>query len=222
MHNHLLFLKSQNYLHLARFPWGNWRFNSLNSRTSASLALCMAPFLLNDRAFRKGQFRGVIKKVYLKLWNCRSQDRTNCTLLHPCHSGSAVCLGYLSTAISSSHFCSTENFMGNSVWLDAKRGLNLPPQNSFMYECVCMHLACAHMPAVVHLCMSTRVFLSFMWERRVPENNAAGHVERRKEKRSHLRQTNRAHGFWSMTCRPLHSSKYKSLILVLEEAFLCR
>lgn len=52
----------------------------LNSRTFASLALYMAPFLLSDMPFRKGQFYGVIKKVYLKLWNCRSQDGTNCSL----------------------------------------------------------------------------------------------------------------------------------------------
>lgn len=55
-------------------------FNLLNSRSFASLALYTAPFLLSDMPFRKGQFYGVIKKVYLKLWNCRSQDRTNCSL----------------------------------------------------------------------------------------------------------------------------------------------
>ena len=55
-------------------------FSSLSSRTFASLALYMASFLLNDMPFRKGQFYGVIKKVYLRLWNCRSQDQTNCSL----------------------------------------------------------------------------------------------------------------------------------------------
>lgn len=55
-------------------------FNLLNSRTFASLALYTAPFLFNDMPFRKGQFYGVIKKVYLRLWNCRSQDQTNCSL----------------------------------------------------------------------------------------------------------------------------------------------
>jgi len=55
-------------------------FRWLKSRTCASLALYMASFLLNDMPFRKGQFYGVIKKVYLRLWNCRSQDQTNCSL----------------------------------------------------------------------------------------------------------------------------------------------
>ena len=55
-------------------------FTLLNSRTFASLALYMAPFLLNDMPFRNGQFYGIIKKVYLRLWNCRSQDGTNCSL----------------------------------------------------------------------------------------------------------------------------------------------
>lgn len=55
-------------------------FNPPNSRTFASLALYTAPFLLSDMPFRKGQFYGVIKKVYLRLWNCRSRIQTNCSL----------------------------------------------------------------------------------------------------------------------------------------------
>lgn len=55
-------------------------FNPPNSRTFASLALYTAPFLLNDMPFRKGQFYGVIMKVYLRLWNCRSRIQTNCSL----------------------------------------------------------------------------------------------------------------------------------------------
>lgn len=63
-----------------------------SSHVSWLLACCWTPGLLPALHFTwphfssmtchsgKGQFYGVIKKVYLRLWNCRSQDQTNCSL----------------------------------------------------------------------------------------------------------------------------------------------
>lgn len=75
-------------------------FNLLNSRTFASLALCTFFSSMTCHS-GKASFYG----VYLRLWNCRCWDQTNCSL----HS--------LVTweGMSAVACCYTENFMGNSA-----------------------------------------------------------------------------------------------------------
>lgn len=126
-------------------------FNLFTSRT-------FSPFLLNDAPLKKSQFYGVIKKVYLKVRDCRSCGRTNCAL--PCHSGNAVCLGHLSTAISLTRFLHHRKLHGKlsliRCWEPKKKVCVC------VRECTCVFV---HTPVVVHLCMSSHG----------PESNGAGH-----------------------------------------------